>query len=624
MHQSTCLLTVTLLYLLHHGRAQFGQLGPGILENLDKILGDLIQQSEEEPRSKVNIENEYDFIIVGAGTAGSTLANRLTEVPEWKVLLIEAGGEENFVMDIPIVANFLQFTTANWKYKTVPSNTSCLGHQNKQCNFPRGKVMGGCSVLNYMIYTRGHPKDYDNWAALGNKGWSYQDVLPYFMKSEDMSIPELARDTKYHSTGGYLTISYAPYHTPLADAFLQAGLETGQKLVDYNAQSMTGFSYLQNTMKNGTRWSSSRAFLHPIRKRKNLHVKKMSMVIKIIIDPQTKVAEGVQFVHNRRYYTVRARKEVIVSAGAINSPQLLMLSGIGPREHLESVGIPVIQDLPVGYNLMDHIASGGVVFTIDKNMSLITDKILSDTSNLANYFAYHTGPLSIPGGCETLAFYDLKDPNNPNGYPDMELLFEAGSLASEQTLKENFGIDNELYDAVYRPILGAESWMILPMLMRPKSKGRVMLKDRNPFHKPLIYPNYYAHEEDVETMVGGIKKSIELGKTKAFQRMGSKLHDIPLPGCKMHKFSSDDYWRCVVRQLTLTIYHICGTCKMGPNGDPTAVVDPRLRVHGINRLRVIDVSIIPQIPVGHTNGPTYMIAEKGADLIKEDWGVKVK
>jgi choline dehydrogenase len=582
-----------------------------------------MNQYEGEPKEEFNLLDEYDFIIVGAGTAGCTLANRLTEIPEWRVLLVEAGGKENFIMDIPILANFIQFTSANWKYKTIPSNTSCLGHQNTQCNYPRGKVMGGSSTLNYMIYTRGHPKDYDNWAACGNEGWSYREVMPYFLKSEDMTIPELAKDTEHHSTGGYLTISYAPYRTPLAEAFMESGFETGQNVVDYNTDTVTGFSYLQNTMKNGTRWSSSRAFLHPIRKRKNLHVTKMSRVTKILTHPETKQAVSIQFIRRNKRYVIRASKEIIVSSGAINSPQLLMLSGIGPRQHLESLGIKLIQDLAVGYNLMDHIALGGLTFIVNQSVSLRTDKIINDPDSMANYFAYHKGPISIPGGCEALAFYDLKDPTNPQGYPDIELLFQGGSIVSEQTLRENFGIRNDLYDAVYKPIENRDTWMVLPMLMRPKSKGRIMLKDRNPFHKPLINPNYFQYDEDLDTMVEGIKKTIELSKTKGFQKFGTKLHDIPIPDCKKHGFGSDDYWRCAIRHLTFTIYHVSGTCKMGPNWDSSAVVDPRLRVYGVKGLRVVDVSIIPEIPVGHTNGPTYMIAEKGADLIKQDWGITI-
>lgn len=434
-----------------------------------------------------------------------------------------------------------------------------------------------------------------------------------------MSIPELARDRRHHSTGGPLTISYAPFRTPLSDAFMKAGLETGQRVADYNADTQTGFSYLQGTMKNGTRWSASRAFLHPIRNRQNLHVKKRSQVTRILIDPKQNRAYGVEFVRNGRRYIVKARKEVILSAGAINSPQLLMLSGVGPKKHLNNLNIPVLADLKVGYNLMDHIALGGLTYVVNQSVSLRTDTILENGDYYVDYLAYHNGPMAIPGGCEALAFYDLKNPDDPDGYPDMELLFQGGSIVSEMTLRRGFGITDELYETVYKPIENAHTWMVLPMLMRPKSKGRIMLRDSNPLSKPLIYPNYYAYQEDVATMIGGIKKTIELGKTKGFQKLGSRIHDIPIPGCAKWTFGSDKYWECAARHLTFTIYHQSGTCKMGPASDPTSVVDPRLRVHGIKGLRVVDASIIPEIPAAHTNGPVYMIAEKAADMIKEDW-----
>ncbi|XP_063238219.1 glucose dehydrogenase [FAD, quinone]-like [Bacillus rossius redtenbacheri] len=606
-------LAVVLLMLVKHATTQ-----TGIVEGLLKILQEGGTHLYNEPPDEANIYSEYDFIVVGAGSAGCVVANRLTEVPDWTVLLIEAGREENYVMDVPILANYLQFSDANWKYKTEPSDTACLGHTNRQCNWPRGKVMGGSSVLNYMIYTRGNWRDYDNWLEMGNEGWGYKDVLPYFMKSEDNNVEEMEMDNEYHSKGGYLSVSNIPYRTALADRFIEAGLETGSRIIDYNGQNQTGFSYLQVSMKNGTRWSGSRAFLHPIRDRKNLHVKKYSLVTRILIDPRTKVAYGVEFVNKQYTYRVMAKREVIISAGTINSPQLLMLSGIGPQEHLRSHKIPVIKDLKVGYNLMDHIAFGGLLFTCNVS-SLRTVDLLFSPEYYRKYFSYHRGPFSIPGGCEAMALYDLQNPNVTDGYPDTELLFQSGSIVSDPTLIKNFGIDEALYNLVYKEIENENTWMVLPMLLLPKSKGRITLKDRNPKHKPLIHHNYYTVQDDLDTMVAAIKKTIELSKTKAMQKIGSRLYDKKLPGCTELSFGSDEYWRCAARQLTFTIYHYTGTCKMGPASDSNSVVDPRLRVHGIKSLRVIDASIMPMIPNCHTNAPTYMIAEKGSDMIKEDW-----
>jgi len=591
----------------------------GLTVELLKYISDMVRYASEEPRDELKGLPEYDFIVVGAGSAGCVVANRLTEVSDWNVLLLEAGREENLIMDIPILAQYLQVTEANWNYRSIQSNNSCLGLINRQCMFPRGKVMGGSSVLNYMVHTRANRRDYDLWESLGKTGWGYKSVLPYFLRSEDITIPELAMDTKYHSTGGYMAVSYPSFHTPLAEAFLEAGKETGQRIIDYNGETQTGFSFVQTTTKNGTRWSTSRAFLHPIRKRKNLHVMKGSMVTKIMIDPNTKKTIGVEFVRNGKRQTVRARREVILSAGAINSPQLLMLSGVGPRKHLRNMNIPVIQELKVGYNLMDHMGVIGLTFTVNQSVSILPESFFENGKVLIDYFRHRNGPFSSPGGCEALTFYDFENPTDIDGYPDVELLFVAMSLSSMPYVRRTFGITDYVYDTVYKPIEKVPSWMIIPFLLRPKSRGRVMLRDKNPFHKPILFPNYFDHNYDLETLLKGLKKAVELSETNAFQKYGSKLHAIPVPGCERFASQSDEYWKCVIKHLTFSIYHVSGTCKMGPASDKVAVVDPRLRVHGISGLRVIDASIMPFIPCGHTNVPTVMIGEKGSDLIKEDW-----
>lgn len=374
-------------------------------------------------------------------------------------------------------------------------------------------------------------------------------------------------------------------------------------------------------MKDGLRYSTNVAFLNPIRKRNNLHVKKNSQVTRILFDETGHKAIGVEFYRGRKKYRVYARKEIIISGGAINSPQLLMLSGIGPKNHLLSKGIKVLGDLPVGQNLMDHVALGGLTFIVNDTNSITTEKIVANPNILHNYMRYHSGPISIPGGTEAIAFFDLKRPNDVNGHPDLELLFINGAVSSEATLKKSFGIDDNVYNTVYKKTEEKNAYMIFPMIMRPKSKGWIELKDRNPFRYPAIYPNYFSDESDLDIIVAGVRISEKLSQMDSMQRINAKLWDTPLPGCKHFQFDSDNYWKCAARQLSFTIYHLSGTCKMGPIGDPTAVVDPRLRVQGFQGLRVIDASIMPEIPAAHTNAPTIMIAEKGSDLIKEDWGI---
>ncbi|XP_038217474.1 glucose dehydrogenase [FAD, quinone]-like [Zerene cesonia] len=598
--------------------------GGDIIDALTGFVHDVSDSFSSEPPDTKFLNAEYDFIIIGAGTAGCVLANRLTEVKKFKVLLIEAGGPELSFMDIPLLATLLQLTEANWNYRTEPQEAGCKGMEDGRCHWPRGKVVGGSSVLHSMIYTRGNRKDYDGWAAAGNPGWEYDSVMKYFKKLENMQIPHLAKNTKYHSTKGPMTIQYPRYRTPIADAFVQAGTETGGKTVDYNGETQIGYSMIQFTLKNGSRVSASKGYLHPIKKRKNFHLVKFAMVTKILIDKWTKKALGVEFERAGAKHIIKARREVILSAGAINSPQLLMISGIGPKEHLMEKNITTIRNLPVGYNLQDHWASGGITFVINTTDSIRGERALNPESVL-EYYTTHSGPLSAPTGTEALAFIDTKDPDNKDdGQPDLELLFTAGSTVSSVYYQKAFMIDSKLNDIVYKPIADRDTWMVLPMILLPKSRGRIMLQDKDPYVKPLIYANYFSDGgHDANVVLKGIRKIIQLSRTKALQRFNSTLHDIPLPPCAHHKFDSDAYWLCAMKTLTLTIYHHCCTNKMGPETDPSAVVDSRLRVHGIDKLRVVDASVMPNIPAAHTNAPTLMLAEKAADMIKEDWGIPV-
>lgn len=344
---------------------------------------------------------------------------------------------------------------------------------------------------------------------------------------------------------------------------------------------------------------------------------------RVLFDETGRRAIGVEYYKGRKNYIVYARKEVIISGGAINSPQLLMLSGIGPKDHLISKGINVLHDLPVGYNLMDHVALGGLTFIVNDTISIKTQRIFENGNIIHDFLKHHTGPLTIPGGTEAIAFFDLNQPKNIDGHPNLELLLISGAVSSEETLKKSFGISNHVYDRVFKKTEEKDSYMIFPMIMRPKSKGKIELKDSNPFRYPAIYPNYFSDERDLDIIVSGVRICEKLLQTNTMTRLNAKLWDVPLPGCEHFQFDSDDYWKCAARQLTFTVYHLSGTCKMGPLGDPTAVVDPRLRVQGFKGLRVIDASIMPEVISAHTNAPTIMIAEKGSDLIKEDWGIQI-
>lgn len=596
------------------------QINSAFIKNFTNLAGRFLAEGQtqyvHENKNEKVLLPEYDFIIVGGGSAGCVLANRLSQNPKWNILLIEAGPSENYIMDIPMFVHYLQSFNVNWNYKTMKSSTSCLGMKNNQCRWPRGKVMGGSSVLNFMIYTRGNRRDYDRWAELGNRGWSWREVHPYFQKFEQSHIPDGAKG--YMGENGPMTISYPKWRSGIAKAFVAANIESGSPYVDYNGPTQVGTSYFQTTTENGLRKSTNAAYLYPIKGRKNLHIQKEAYVTKLLMDKQSKHVRGVQFFKNGKYVNVFARKEVTLSAGAINSPQLLMLSGIGPADHLRSLNIDPIVNLNVGYNLMDHTATS---ITVNVNTtSMLLDRIVLP-QNLLKFGFERKGPITSIGACESVAFFDHENPHSRDAWPTVELFQVGGPMYGDNILRENFNLKSSFYNEVYGEAESRrqEAFQIWPMILRPKSRGRISLQSANPFHHPNIETNYFSHPDDIKVGVAGIKKILQLIDQPSMRRLNARLHDVPVSGCSHFAINSDDYFACFIRHLTLTIYHYSGTCKMGPPSDPNAVVDERLRVYGVKGLRVVDASIMPEIPAGHTNGPTIMIAEKAADMIKSDW-----
>ncbi|XP_012215914.1 glucose dehydrogenase [FAD, quinone]-like [Linepithema humile] len=564
----------------------------------------------------------YDFVIVGAGTAGAAIAARLTEIPDVKVLLIEAGSRENLVMDIPLLAYMLQMSDlVNWKYQTKPSNKYCLGSTEGKCNFPRGKGMGGSSSINYMLATRGTSADYDRWAEMGNNGWAYKDVLKYFKKLENMRIPELRSDTVAHGTGGPVDVTYPSFRTKLADAFVQAGIELGYPEVDYNAKETIGFAHFQATIKNGSRMSSNKAYLYPARDRRNLHVTQESLVRRVLIDHRKNRAVGVEFTKQGRTISVFAKKEVILCAGPIATPQLLMLSGIGPAEHLAKFGISVVRDIPgVGENLMDHVGLGNFVFSVNGPFSIQLENIINPNNPyLVDYMNRRTGPLVVGGGCEAIAFVNTEHPEKRSGLPNIELLFLGSAIKGDPIHTVTFNMNTEM-TRFWNKHKNYYGWSVVPLLLKPKSRGRIRLLANDINVKPEIIPNYFEHAEDIDTLISGIRFLFNVSQTKAMKAYGSYFLNDTAPGCEHYEYDTRDYWECSLRVMTTTIYHYCCTSKMGPESDPTAVVDPTLKVIGVRGLRVADSSIMPDIVSAHLNLPTFMIAEKAADMIKTEWG----
>lgn len=463
-------------------------------------------------------------------------------------------------------------------------------------------------MLNRMYYVRGNKKNYDDWEKRGNIGWSYKDVLPYFLKSEDnLQIDSL--DRNYHSTGGYLPVTQRPYHYPIEKDIMNGVRELGLKVGDFNGERQTSFMYAQTTSKNGIRFSASRAFLRPVQNRPNLHILLNTTVTRVLIHPLTKQSYGVELITTQGYErNISATKEVIVSGGSISSPQILLLSGIGPREELEQVGVPVVHHLVgVGRNLRDHFAYNVKFFvneTTDNNLNWAT---------ALQYLLFRSGPVSTCGS-DVIGFIKTKYANVSEDFPDIELVFTGYSAGCSRT-----GVIGESNDDFINGVAPKGNVGFKPSLFRPKSKGYLTLRDKHPQSHPKIFPHYLTHPQDIARLVEAVKFSLNLSQTDSLRKYGLELDRTPVEGCGDKLFGSDEYWECAIRKDAYPDYHQVGTCKMGPDSDPEAVVDPQLKVWGLRGLRVVDSSIIPEILTGNTMAPAMMIGEKASDMIKQQW-----
>ncbi|KAF2895747.1 hypothetical protein ILUMI_10428 [Ignelater luminosus] len=548
--------------------------------------------SEFKPNSlNVSVYGFYDYIIVGAGSAGAVIASRLSEIPENHVLLLEAGGDESDFSNIPAMANYLVDLEFNWNYNTTRQTTACLAYTNQECRFHRGKALGGTSAINTLNYVRGNKEDYNSWFRQGNPGWSYKDVLPFFIKSENSCVDG---DEGYHGKGGYLNVEYVKSESPQYTAFIEANLELGRNVVDYNGREQLGIAKMQVNTINGKRDSTNKAFLKPAEGRKNLKILPHSLVIKILIDFETKKAYGVLFSHGGQLYIAKAIKEVIISAGAVGSPQLLMLSGIGPRNHLRKLGIPAVHSLAVGNNLQEHVAYFGLQFVTNYTEPSATLR------KMVEEYLNGYGPLTSATNSQAIGFFQTKLAK-VNGAPDIELLMVPSKVMTDETYNSN----------------PSNSFSIGVLLLHPKSHGEIRLKSNNPFEYPLIDPKPLTdpNNEDIETIYEGIKLALGIVDTKAFRKLNASLVYAPLPECRKYDYLSKDYWYCQIRQLSSLLFHPVGTCKMGPDPRKGAVVNHELKVHGIWNLRVADASVIPDIVSAHTNAACIMIGEKLSHMI---------
>ncbi|CAH2038019.1 unnamed protein product, partial [Iphiclides podalirius] len=517
---------------------------------------------------------EYDYIIVGAGTAGSLIAHRLATESNFTFVVLEAGGGSHPLLEIPIVGPLLHGTVYDWQYETTPQENACYAMVDRKCRLTQGKIVGGSSKLNNMIHVRGNVSHYADW-------FHGKYTREYFQRQLD------------YVEDNIFNLDHVQYQSELTDAVLDAAKELGYESLD--GVSEKGFRRSRVTQKDGKRWTTSDNL------DVNRHVISDSLVEKVLIIDRR--AYGVSALISGERREIFARKSVILTAGALNTPKILQLSGVGPAELLNSLQIPMVQNLPVGLNLQDHVGTGLDLILLNKTLSMNVANMLNPFNLL--YYLQGKGPWTNPG-CEVLGFLSTKNSTTP----DVEVMVLPVGISSDRGtfLRKRLGIRDEVWNGYFTKTFEKHTSTFFTVVLHPKSTGTVLIRSTDPKIPPLIDPKYLREKEDVDTLTAGLRLAMRFLETGSLKSIKAHLNVAPFPGCSHHEFFSDSYLECYVRHLTLTSYHPVGTCSMGLPESRKSVVDTSFRVLNVQNLYVADGSVMPTLPSGNINAAIAMMA----------------
>ncbi|XP_073828372.1 glucose dehydrogenase [FAD, quinone]-like [Musca autumnalis] len=554
--------------------------------------------------------DSYDFVVIGGGSAGSVVASRLSENPQWKVLLLEAGDDPPQESELPVFSSELLNSKAAVHYVLEPNNLSCKAFKGNRCRWSRGNCLGGTGSINGMVYVEGTSYDHDLWCGKGSFGWCYNDVQKFYEK---------AKTPKGNSTHpvGYVVLTEAKASDKEFVSFLTSAWDELKQKRDEN---YLNYNFANVTFENGHRWSTAKSYLGRVRHRSNLKIIKNAHVTKLKFDKENQKVLYVKFLlREKKSIQVQVAKEVILSAGALETPKLLMLSGIGPSGNLLPLNISLNHNLPIGRNLQDHVVLNIYLKMPASESSSSSESV--DLDGIYEYLMYSRGPLASFATGQLTAYLntDYKNPNAPRDMHSYLVAMKKGSFQQLDASTQISGMKNEYKEYLRQQLEKYDLLIVYILLAQPKSRGSLKLRSQSYKDPPIIDAGYFSNPEDKEVLLRGVQYVVDLLETSSFKEKQIELLTIPIAECEKFVFKTPKYWSCFMEHFSSSGYHFAGPVKMGADGDNTTCVDPQLRIKGVQNLRVADASIMPYVTSHNTNAPTIMIAEKAADMIKKKW-----